>query len=120
MQDNKTELSVSEEVLEKMAELAALEVDGVVALSKRAIELKEALRAKSAFKGVKVENVNGAVFINIYICIKNGVNAKTAAESVQKNVKEKIQSMTGTVVTKVNVSVADIATKTEESTEKTE
>ena len=32
MQDNRTELSVSTEVLEKMAELAALEVEGVEAL----------------------------------------------------------------------------------------
>ena len=60
--DNKTELSVSTEVLEKMAELAACEVSGV--------------------KGV--------------------------AEAVQQSVKDKIQTMTGTAVTRVNVNIEDI------------
>ena len=56
MANNKTELSVSTDVLEKMAELAAKEV----------------------------------------------------AEKVQKNIKDKLQAMTGNAVTRVNVSIADI------------
>ena len=38
MEDKKTELSVSTEVLEKMAEIAAKEVDGVTGLSKKAVQ----------------------------------------------------------------------------------
>ena len=52
--DNKTELSVSTEVLEKMAELAANEIDGVKGIAKKAIDLKGALKSKSVVKGVKV------------------------------------------------------------------
>ena len=40
MANNKTELSVSTDVLEKMAELAAKEVEGVAGLSRRSIDLK--------------------------------------------------------------------------------
>ena len=40
MANNKTELSVSTDVLEKMAELAAKEVEGVARLSRRSIDLK--------------------------------------------------------------------------------
>ena len=72
--DNKTELSVSTEVLEKMAELAACEIEGVKGVSKKAIDLKGALKTKSGLDGVKVENVNGAIDISVYICVDS--NAK--------------------------------------------
>ncbi len=108
MQDNRTELSVSTEVLEKMAELAALEVEGVESLSKRSIDLKGSIKAKSALKGVKVENINGAIDINVYICVKRSASVRGVAEAVQANVKDKIQTMTGTAVTRVNVNVQDI------------
>lgn len=108
MQDNRTELSVSTEVLEKMAEIAALEIEGVEALSKRSIDLKGSIKSKSAFKGVKVENINGAIDINVYICVNRKAAVREVAEAVQQNVKDKIQTMTGTAVTRVNVNVSDI------------
>lgn len=106
--NNKTELSVNTEVLEKMAEIAAKEITGVSGISKRAIDLKGAVKNKNAFKGVKVESVNGAIKINAYICVNKGANVKDVAEKVQDNIKDKIQTMTGTAVTQVNVIVADI------------
>ncbi len=108
MQDNRTELSVSTEVLEKMAELAACEVEGVKGLSKNAFDLKGAIKTKSAFKDVKAENVNGAIEINVYIKINRDAKLREVAQAVQANVKDKIQTMTGTAVTRVNVNVADI------------
>lgn len=111
MQDNKTELSVSTEVLEKMTEIAALEVDGVVELSRKSLDIKDVIKVKSAFKGVKAEIINGAVHITVYIKVKEDAALKTVALNVQNNVKEKIQTMTGTVVTGVNVIVADVSLK---------
>lgn len=114
MSDNRTELSINTEVVRKMAEIAAKEVEGVKGISKKNIDLKGVLKNKSAFQGVLVESVNGALEININICVLKGVNVKTVAEKVQENIKDKIQTMTGTAVTKVNVSIADIAIETEE------
>ena len=108
MNDNKTELSVSTEVLEKMAKIAATEVNGVAGLPKKAVDLRDVMKAKSAFKEVKVDNVNGAVEITVYICVEQGMQVREVAEAVQKNVKEKVQSLTGTVVTRVNVCIADV------------
>ena len=114
MEDKKTELSVSTEVLEKMAEIAAKEVDGVTGLSKKAIDLKGIVKTKNAFKGIKVENINGAIEISVYICVKQDAKVKDVAEKVQQNIKDKIQTMTGNAVTQVNVNVADIEINTEE------
>ncbi len=106
--NNQTELSVSTEVLEKMAELAACEIDGVKGVAKKAIDLKGAIKSKSIVKGVKVESINGAIDINVYICIDSNAKMREVAEAVQANVKDKIQTMTGTAVTKVNVNIEDI------------
>lgn len=108
MDNNRTELSVNTEVLEKMAEISAKEVEGVTGIAKRAIDLKGAVKNKNAFKGVKVENVNGAIKISVYICVERNAKVKEVAEKVQVNVKDKIQTMTGNAVTQVNVHVADI------------
>ncbi len=115
MENKETELSVSTEVLEKMAEIAAKEVDGVAGLSKRSMDLKGAFKNKSAFKGVKVENINGAIEINVFLCVKQNAQVKEVAEKVQQNVKEKIQTMTGSAVTQVNVQIADIQIVPEET-----
>ena len=114
MQDNKTELSVSTEVLEKMAELAACEIDGVKGVAKKAIDLKGAIKSKSIAKGVKVENVNGAIDINVFLCVDPKAKVRDVAEAVQQNVKDKIQTMTGTAVTRVNVNIEDIDFKDDE------
>lgn len=113
MNNNSTELSINTEVLEKMAEIAAMEIDGVAGLAKKAIDLKGAVKSKNALKGIKVESVNGAIKINAYITLKQGINIKDVAEKVQANIKDKIQTMTGTAVTKVNISIADVEFETE-------
>ena len=72
---NRTELSVNTEVLAKMTEIAAKEVEGVVGLSKKAINLKGAVKSKTPFTGVKIESVNGALKLNVYICVKKDVTS---------------------------------------------
>jgi len=117
MSTNRTELSINTEVVRKMAEIAALEIEGVKKISKKSIDLKGAIRAKTPFRGVLVESINGSLEICINICVEKGVNVKAIAEKVQENVKDKIQTMTGTAVTKVNVSIVDIAIAQQEPEE---
>ncbi len=116
--DNKTtKLAINTEVVEKMAEIAALEIEGVAGLSKKAIDLKSAVKTKKPFKGVKIESVNGAVKISAYITLKEGVKVTDVAEKVQANIKEKIQNMTGAAVTKVNIHIADVEFNKEDTAE---
>ncbi len=115
MQERKSELSVSTEVIEKMAELAVGEIEGVAGIVKKSVDFKNAIKSGSAFKGVKVESINGAVAISVYVKVAEHVNVRTAAEEIQANVKDKIQTMTGTAVTKVNVIIADVEFEAEES-----
>lgn len=111
-------LSINVDVLKKMAKIAATEVDGVVGVPNKSIDLKGVVKSKNPFAGVKVESVNGALEIGVYIIVSKDVQVNTVAEKVQENVKDKIQTMTGTAVTKVNVIVADI--KLDDEPEETE
>ena len=106
--EKKTELSISTDVIEKMTELAACEIDGVKGIVKKAIDLKSAVKSKSVVKGVKVESVNGAIEITVYIRVDSKIRMRAIAEAVQQNVKDKVQTMTGTAVTKVNVNIEDV------------
>lgn len=101
-------LSVSPEVLEQMAVIAAKETDGVADVVKKAVDIKGAVNKGRLFKSAVATEKNGAVSIDLYIKIKESAQAKTVAEAVQKNVKEKLQCMTGSAITCVNVTVADI------------
>lgn len=108
MADNATKLSINTEVLRKMAEMATLEIEGVVSIAKKNYDLKDAVKAKSPMQGIKIERVNGALEIGVYIVIKKGTKVREIADKIQANVKDKLQTMTNTAVTRVNVIVADI------------
>lgn len=109
-----TQLSINTEVISKITEIAAKEIEGVTGLCKKAIDFKTAVKNAKPFKGVKIESINGALKINVYICVKQGLKIEDTAEKVQANVKEKVQNMTGAAVTKVDVIVADIEFEKEE------
>ncbi|MBQ4119138.1 MAG: Asp23/Gls24 family envelope stress response protein [Clostridia bacterium] len=121
MANTSSALSINVDVLKKITKLAATEVNGVVGIPNKNIDLKGIVKSKNPFAGVKVENVNGALEISVYIIVSKDVNVKTIAEEVQANVKDKIQTMTGSAVTKVNVIVSDIKLKDDEiETDETE
>lgn len=111
MSENKilSGLEINTDVIEKMVAIAALEVDGTASMSKKAVDISGIVNSGSALKPVKVAVKNGAVDINVYVSVKAGVNVKEVAENVQKNVKDKVQDMTGNAITRVNVHISDLA-----------
>ena len=106
--ENTNNLTVSVEVLEQMAVMAALEVDGVAGVADRPVDIKTVFNKGKLFKPAVATDKNGAITSDINIKIKENILAKEVAENVQKNVKEKLQTMTGSAITRVNVVVADV------------
>ncbi len=107
------DLGINTEVIKKMVAMATLEVEGVAALANRALDIKGIVNNGSPFNPVKVTMKNGAEAIDVYVTVKSGVNAKAVAEAVQHNVKDKVQDMTGSAVTRVNVHIADFEEEAE-------
>ena len=100
-------LSINNDVLAKMAGMAALECDGVAALSKFPAPVNKIVTGEFT-RSVKVDTENGLVNLEVYITVKSDRNVREIAENVQNKVKENIQNMTGTALNRVNVVVADV------------
>ena len=106
--DNNNILSINKEVIAKMAGLAAIETEGVAALAKIPSDVKTIFHTGEFTRSVKVNTDNDCVEIEVYVKIKSDALATKVAEAVQNKIKEDIQNMTGSAVTKVNVVVADV------------
>ncbi len=102
------DLGINTEVIKKMVTIAALEVEGVARMANKSLDLKGMVSSGSPLKPVRVSVKNGAEGIDVYIAVKSGVNAKEVAEAVQQNVKDRVQDMTGSAITRVNVHIADL------------
>ena len=107
--ESRSNLTINAEVLENMATIAVKEVEGVAGLAEKGVDLNNILNRGKIFKPVHVTEKNGAVALDIHIKIYQSANAKQVAENVQQSVKEKLQNMTGNAITRVDVTVADIA-----------
>mgnify|MGYP003292609316 FL=1 len=106
-------LAINHEATVKIAAIATMEVEGVASLGRRPIELSNIKSFLSGNRndhstaiGLSVDN--GALLLNVYINVRDDVKVKAVAEEVQKNVKDKVQSMTGNAVARVNVYVDDM------------
>jgi uncharacterized alkaline shock family protein YloU len=112
----KGRITIADEVVEKVAGLAAMEVDGVADLGgdfERAVEsVREriGLGNKRGDQGVKAEVKGQEVAISVTIMVEFGHVVLDVARQVQLNVARKTQRMLGLRVVEVNVTVDDVRT----------
>ena len=113
MEDNSIKIEdsgtvkISDEVVASIASVATYEVAGVCSLTGGiAGGIVELLGGKkNAAKGIKVEITEGEVNIDIHILVAYGFRIPEVAWEIQEKVKEKVEDMTGLLVTKVNIHV---------------
>ena len=105
-------LRISNDVLTKIAEVAATEIRGVasegehlVVSDKNMAQITGKIFTPSPVKAVLK---NDAVEVTVNIVVLQGFKAENVAQSVQESVKSAIQNMAGISVSKVNVKIADI------------
>lgn len=102
-------LKISEEVISKIAETAAVEVDGVAGMSPVQLSLKSVInKYTGSAKSINITLTDDVAVIDVYVLLKYGAKIQSVAEKIQQNVKASIQNMTGITVAKVNVNVAGI------------
>ena len=102
-------LIISDEVIASIAAKAVGEVDGFGSVSNRAFDvISQAIPAAANVKPIKVSCNDNDIQIQMYINVKQGNNAQAVSAAVQRAVKSAVQSMTGKVVSKVNVCVYGI------------
>jgi uncharacterized alkaline shock family protein YloU len=108
-------IQIAPEVIEIIAGLATIEVEGVAGMSGGfASGVAELLGRKNLSKGVKVEVGQREAAIDVSIIIEYGQRIPSVASDIQRNVKQAIESMTGLDVIEVNVHIHGVQFKTPE------
>ncbi|MEG2769746.1 MAG: Asp23/Gls24 family envelope stress response protein [Oscillospiraceae bacterium] len=110
-------LQISTDVVEKISKLAALEIDGVKAVTLGTIGVKGFFHKVPIQKAVYVELSEGVAEITVNIAVEYGSRIPSVCDKVQKNIKNSVQNMTSVTVAKVNVIVSGIAAETVANTE---
>lgn len=99
-------IQIAPEVIEVIAGLAAIEVEGVAGMSGGfASGMAELLGRKNLSKGVKVDVGQKEAAVDVSIIIEYGHRIPEVASNIQRNVKNAIESMTGLDVIEVNVHI---------------
>ena len=101
-------LYISTSVIEKVAKLAALEIDGVAEVSTGSSGVKGVFAKTNLPKAVDVNMYDGVAEVDVHIIVKYGCKVPSVCKNVQEAVKTNIQNMTEVTVSKVNIIVAGI------------
>jgi uncharacterized alkaline shock family protein YloU len=109
-------VNISDDVIGTITSIAASEIEGVSSLSYGITDnIGEKFGIKSHSKGVRVDIAEENVSVDLNIIVEYGVRIPDICWKVQENVKKSIESMTGLVVSAVNVHVNGIDLKSKKS-----
>lgn len=111
-------VKISDEVVSVIAGLAAAEIKGIVGMSAGlAGGITQIFSSKKNLsKGVKVTVGEESATIDLVVVVEYGVKIPEVAAAVQDSVKRSVESMTGLVVSAVNVYVQSIVLPKTEGT----
>ena len=109
------QISVAEGVVRKIAGKACREVSGVHAMGAGSARAFGALRERipgssgpNVAQGVGVEVGETEAAVDLDIVVEYGVSIAELGRSIQRNVKQAVERMTGLRVVEVNVAVDDV------------
>lgn len=103
------EVQIADDVVAMIAELAALEVDGVASMAGKATnELLSKVGVKGMHKGAKVEVLDQVVSVELTVNLKYGYNIPAVSAKIQEKVKSAIETMTGLTAADVNIRIAGV------------
>jgi uncharacterized alkaline shock family protein YloU len=99
--------TVSVEVLNKIARLTTLSIEGVSRMA-NCREGVDQLIAADDCKGVKVQLRNQTVFVDVYVILESDMNVREISREIQSRITRTIDEMIGMKVGSVNVHIMDI------------
>ncbi len=104
------EVVVENEVLAKVAGLAAVECYGIVgmAMVNLTTGLTKLLMGDSLTKGINLKVEDNVITIEFHIIIEYGVNIKAVTDSLISSVKYKLERFSGMDVTHIDVFVEGV------------
>lgn len=104
-------IKIADDVIAIIAGKAASEVTGVYSMSGGfAGGISEVFGKKSYAKGIKVDNSDRKLKIDVNIIVEYGARIPDIAYEIQNRVKKAVENMTGLIIEEVNVHVQGVNT----------
>ena len=114
-------IKIADDVIATIAGKAAMEVSGVYSMAGGfAGGISEVFGKKNYTKGIKVDNSEKGLKIDVNIIVEYGARIPDVAYEIQNRVKKSIENMTGLTIEEVNVHVQGVNTDLQNKEEKIE
>ena len=111
-------IKIADDVVATIAGKSALEVKGVYSMAGGfAGGISEVFGKKSYTKGIKVDNTEKGLKIDVNIIVEYGSRIPDVAYEIQNKVKNSIENMTGLKIEEVNVHIQGVNTETPKNEE---
>ena len=105
-------IKIADDVVATIAGKAAMEVNGVHSMfGGLAGGISEVFGKKTYTKGIKVDNGEKGLKIDVNIIVEYGARIPDVAYEIQNKVKKAIENMTGLTIEEVNVHVQGVNTE---------
>lgn len=102
-------IKIADDVVATIAGKAALEVKGVYSMAGGfAGGISEVFGKKTYTKGIKVDNTEKGLKIDVNIIVEYGARIPDVAYEIQNRVKKAIENMTGLNIDEVNVHIQGV------------
>jgi uncharacterized alkaline shock family protein YloU len=101
--------TISDQVVAKIAGIAAREVEGVHELTATGLTGALSGMANKVDYGVKVQVGQQETIVNLGMVVDYGASIPRVAQAVRRSVSEQLLSMTGLKAREINIAVTDIA-----------
>ncbi len=108
MEESLGKVTVSPEVLTQLVQLTALATPGVARLSSDYPSSVQRLFSGKASEGIRLELLDNAVKIDLYIVAEREVHLLTLGHTLQHEIGHAIQDVVGMPVSEINVHVQDV------------
>ena len=107
-------ITVQNEVIARIAGLAATECYGVVGMAAKSLRdgLIHLLKKESLSKGVQLNTLDkGDLSVELHIIVEYGTNLAAIADTLQENVRYAVEKSVGMTVRTINVIIQGIRTE---------
>ena len=103
-------VQISTAAIEKVARIAALEVEGVKDISVGTSGVKGVFAKTNLPKSVEVAMYDGVAEITVHVIATYGYKLPVMCRAIQQAVKNNVQTLTNITVSKVNIVIAGVET----------
>lgn len=103
-------INIDKDVIANIAGSSAIECYGLVGMASRSASsgIVNLLKKENLSKGVKIEETEDGIIIDLFVIIQFGTKISVVAENIIEKVKYNVENQTGLKIIKVNLNIEGV------------